>query len=418
VKRLGFIVFFVGALISFAGEGANPPGHLPSAATVAAREAMQRMDFSLAAERLVAGVAARDPDALMLQGVLHALGAGTYYDHTLATDYWRQAANAGQREAVRLLLPWLNDSHAREWWQERAKTFPAPAVTVPENLVRTERGRVFTEKEVAKKWIIRESERGNAVGLYNAYEAAQFGARNSEQAKARVRKLLERAAELRLPVAMRELSSEFEQSLPVAPVINLGFPKDLVAAAKWMREAAEMGDGRAELLWGHWLSSGRAGQKDLAAAVDFYRRASAQGIDHATYFLYSAYTSGEGVEKDEQKAGDYLRLAAEQGNDLAVGNYAYQLFYGRGMPADPAAAIAMLEPMLACSLVPNSGSIDLVAFAYATGKGVEKNIAKAQWWGRWAIERGSKYAPGLMASLTAEMQEPSEKKQADSTESK
>ena len=187
-----------------------------------ARELIFKADYSAAAARLAGPVATRNPGALMLQGVLHAAGAGACYDYPLALEFWRQAAFAGNRDAARLLLPSLNSQYAREWWSEKIAGMREVSVEAPTNMVLVERGGLIVNRERAKKWISREAEAGSAVGLYNAYQAAIFGTRDNDAAKSRVRRLLERAAELKLPIAMRELSSELEQSLPVPLPMSMG----------------------------------------------------------------------------------------------------------------------------------------------------------------------------------------------------
>ncbi len=371
-----------------------------SQAVVEARGLILKEDYSAAAQKLIAPVKANEPDALMLQGVLHAVGAGATYEYPLALDYWRTAALAGHRDAARLLLPSLNNQYAREWWAARIARMPKPAIEVPAKLVTTERGGLVADRDKAKKWITREAEAGNPVGLYNAYHAASFGARSDDAAKARVRRLLERAAEMKLTTAMRELSSELEQSLPVPMPISMGFEKNSTRAAELMKEAADRGDMQAQLLWAHWLNSKKYTARNPKAAVEYYQRSSEQGDDHAAYFLYEAYSEGNGVDQDEGKASEYLRVAAERGNDLAVAIYALRLFKGEGMKSDQTAAIKMLEENLVCDVVPNTDVLALMAYAYASGSGVKQDIDRALWWGRWAEEHGSTYAKELVAKLT------------------
>jgi uncharacterized protein len=365
-----------------------------------ARELIIKADYSAAAAALQDTVGRGEPDALMLQGVLHALGAGVPYDHSLALEYWQKAALEGHRDAARLLLPWLHSQQAREWWTANISSMAPAWMEAPKTLVREERGGLIVIREKANKWIARESESGNPVALFNAYHAAQFGARNSEAGQARVRKLLERAAEMKLPSAMMELSSQLEQSWPVPRVVSLGFEKDVAKAAELMKGAADIGDKRAQLLWGHWQNSKRALVRDPVAAVEYYRRSSDQGSAYAAYFLFEAYARGEGVSKDAAKASEYLRLSAERGMDTAVKIYAQRLFKGQNMEPDQSAAIRMLERSLVCSAVPDADSIALVAHAYASGSGVARNREHALWWARWAAEKGSDSASELAKKLT------------------
>ncbi len=381
-------------LLSSQANGQHPD-------VVKARDFIANSDYSAAAAALLGPLGANDADALMLQGVLHALGAGAIKDYPLALDFWRRAAFAGQRDAARLLFPSLNSKYAREWWSDRIAAMPEPKLSVPRSIVREERGGFRVEGGNANKWVTREAEAGNPVGLFNAYHAAKFRALQNDNAKARVRRLLERAAEMKLPAAMKELSSELKQSMPVSEFMSLGFEKDVTRAAVLMKEAADSGDMNAQLLWAHWLDSKYIETRDPVAAVAYYQKSSDQGDDHAAYFLYRAYAEGKGTEKDERKAAYFLQLAAERRNDTAVNVYGDRLFRGRGMQADQARAVAMMEESLACSLVPDEDALALVAYAYASGSGVEKDLKKAAWWARWAEERGSAYAKELLVALSA-----------------
>ena len=93
--------------------------------TVEARDLMLQADYTSAAEKLSAPVAARDSDALMLQGILHAMGGGATYEYPLALDYWRTAALMGHRDAAKLLFPSLGNRYAREWWVARIASISA-----------------------------------------------------------------------------------------------------------------------------------------------------------------------------------------------------------------------------------------------------------------------------------------------------
>jgi TPR repeat protein len=372
----------------------------PSSDAVKASDLIAEGKFEPAVKLLTPLVAALDADALMLLGVLHASGAGVPKDSPLANDLWRQSALAGQADAARLFLASAGlDRFARTWWQRRLATMPEPAIHAPRNFVSMQQGGLVVEDAAALKWIQRASANGDAIGLYNAYQAAKFNAMRRPEAKERVRRLLERAAEAKLPEALMELSSEYEQSVPGIDFMRMGYPVDLDKAASLMKQAAEMGNPRAQLLWAHWLGSDKRQFKNKIGAANYYRRSSDQGDSHAAYFLARAYGQGLGVAFDEQQSKYFLELAAMRGNDTAIRSFAPALFKGDGMPQDQARAIRMLEQTAVTSILVDVDSLDLIAYAYATGEGVERDDLVALWWCDWAVDKGSKYAGKLRDQL-------------------
>ena len=337
---------------------------------------------------------------MMLLGVLHASGAGVPYNRSLAIDLWLKAALAEQADAARLYLASTTmDRFARTWWHRRLAAMPVPRIRAPSRFVREQRGGIVVEDSAALKWIQRAAAKGDAIGLYNAYHTAKMRAMFQPSSKEKVRRLLERAAEAGLPEALMELSSEYEQSMPGIDSMAVGFPMDRDKAASLMKQAAEAGDARAQLLWGHWLGSDKRQFKDKEAAVEYYRRSSDQGNPTAAFFLAEAFGRGRGISKNKDQSDRYLRLAAERGNDSAVNRFAPRLFKGDGMSQNQAKAIEMLEHAAVTSIIINVESLELIAYAYATGAGVDQDNTAALWWCDWAEDKGSQYAVKLKELL-------------------
>lgn len=357
-------------------------------------------EFEGAVKLLAPMVAEGQPDALMLQGILCQIGGGVPTDTPKAQRLWQRAALAGQTDAMKLLLPNLNH-FSREWWSHRIADTAVSSIHAPASLVDEYRGGLRVKEDAALKWILHAAAKGDAIGLYNAYQAGKFRVLYSPSSKPKCRELLVRAADKGLLEALMELSSEYEQSIPGDDPLSMGFPKDRDKAAALMKQAAESGDAGAQLLWAHWLGSDKRQFKDKTAAVKFYQLSSAQGDGYAAYFLAEAYREGSGVPKDQAQAVHFLELAANRGNDLAVNWYAARLFRGQGMAPDKARAIRVLEHTAVTSLVVDEDSLNLIAFAYATGAGVKRDVISAQWWCDWAISKGSDYAVKLRAGLGA-----------------
>ena len=113
-----------------------------------------------------------------------------------------------------------------------------------------------------------------------------------------------------------------------------GVPKNLAAAARWYREAADRGNDFAQAELGYMYYKGEGVPKNLAAAARWYRKAANQGNDFAQAALGYMYQKGEGVPKDLVAAARWYRKAADQGNEVAQFKLGYMYYYGEGVPKD------------------------------------------------------------------------------------
>lgn len=126
-----------------------------------------------------------------------------------------------------------------------------------------------------------------------AFEAKEFR---------RAMQLLSPLAESGNPEAQFRVAVMWQNGLGVVP--------NEVAAAKWMRAAAEQDHGLAQHGLGFMYMEGECVEKDPAEAVIWFRRAAEKGLSGSLTTLAMMYEQGLGVEKDIEEA---KRLYAEAG---------------------------------------------------------------------------------------------------------
>ena len=111
--------------------------------------------------------------------------------------------------------------------------------------------------------------------------------------------------------ALRDLMPFAEQGSATAQFLigaiyanGEGVVRDRVAAASWIRRAAEQEHAR---------------DPDSDEAATWYRRAAEQGYASAQYNLGMLYYRGEGVPQDSVLAHVWVNLASSNGNEDATG---------------------------------------------------------------------------------------------------
>jgi len=99
-----------------------------------------------------------------------------------------------------------------------------------------------------------------------------------------------------------------------------------------VKQAAEHGDGMAEIYLGDAYLNGNGVAKDPNEALNWIKGASDQGYAKAQMYLGRMYENGNGVTQDYAAAAKLYRLAAEQGNARAQNNLGSLYDSGQGVP--------------------------------------------------------------------------------------
>jgi hypothetical protein len=115
-------------------------------------------------------------------------------------------------------------------------------------------------------------------------------------------KLYRMAAEGGLPEAMRAVGKAYD--------LGLGEQKNPVEACKWYRRAFVHGDAIAAVRLGEILSRGDEGvPKNVNEAIKLWNWAATLGNAYAQLHLGESYMSGNGVTRDLAKAHEFLTKA-------------------------------------------------------------------------------------------------------------
>jgi TPR repeat protein len=126
------------------------------------------------------------------------------------------------------------------------------------------------------------------------------------------------------------------------------------------------------------LQVGLGTKKDVAEAVRWYKKAAGLRDVRSQYDLAVMYDSGLGVEKDAAKALELFRKAAEAGYVPAYFRIALMHEQGKGgLKKDKYEATRWY---LRAAELGDAGAQNNLGYRYQTGKGAEKNEARAVLW--------------------------------------
>jgi TPR repeat protein len=204
--------------------------------------------------------------------------------------------------------------------------------------------------------------------------------------------VVEAAKDLRQAAEQGDAKAQF--NLGLAYENGQGVPKDETEAVKWYQKAAEQGYAEGQCNLGLAYYKGQGVPKNETEAVKWWRKATAQGESFAQNNLGWAYHNGEGVPKDDAEAVKWYRKAAEQGNALAQNNLGLAYQNGQGVTKDEAEAVKWFRKAAEQG---ESFAQNNLGWAYQNGQGVTKNEAEAVKWYRKAAEQGNSDALNVLA---------------------
>lgn len=104
-----------------------------------------------------------------------------------------------------------------------------------------------------------------------------------------------------------------------------GYPED---ASRFYPDAAEKGNRWAQFQLAYGFDKGIYCEQNNERAVYWYTKAVEQGDASAMCNLSVMYLQGRGVAKDINKSRELMERSAEKGNMTAVGNLAYEYYFG------------------------------------------------------------------------------------------
>lgn len=173
-----------------------------------------------------------------------------------------------------------------------------------------------------------------------------------------------------------------------------GAPKDLVKAANFFKQSAELDCELGAAWFGYCCRDGVGVQRDPDAAVKWYSLAIAKGRVNAMLNLGCMYRDGNGVSRDYSKAYEIFLQAANKGNAFAQAEVGALLYNGNGVARDVKAAVEMFKKAAEGG---NAVGQWWLAWRYHNGDGIERNVGKALQWMFMAANQGNAAAEEAIA---------------------
>ena len=164
-------------------------------------------------------------------------------------------------------------------------------------------------------------------------------------------------------------------------------------ACRWYEKAAALGNAYAANARGQIAKR----HDDYAAALPFFTQAADAGNDDARATLGWMYFNGRGAERDYQKSRDYYLLSAQSGNAESMHRLG-ELYESYFPDVDFPERIAM-SWYEQSALLGNAASMYHMGVFCEQGKGVTKDLARAEEWYLKAIEGGNERAPETLFKL-------------------
>jgi uncharacterized protein len=160
---------------------------------------------------------------------------------------------------------------------------------------------------------------------------------------------------------------------------------DPVAAAEWVRHAAEAGLPAAQVRFGRMLLEGCGVARDAAAALEWFHRAAARADAEAMNMVGRCRENGWGAPPDLPRAAASYRAAAAAGHDWGQYNLGNLLFDGRGLERDPRQA---LRWYLRAACQGHARAMNLAGRCLEQGWGCRRDPEAAAYWYRRSAESG------------------------------
>lgn len=124
--------------------------------------------------------------------------------------------------------------------------------------------------------------------------------------------------------SIKNLFSKKKADAPRDPIddaigiaITYEVEEDYENAAKWYREAAELGHALSQYSLGLFYLEGKGVEKNTILAFEWMKKAAEQGVVKAEAMLGAMYAKGVGVAKNKSQALSWLTKAAAHGDNEA-----------------------------------------------------------------------------------------------------
>lgn len=165
-----------------------------------------------------------------------------------------------------------------------------------------------------------------------------------------------------------------------------GGNKDTQQAFYWFTRAAKAGNSRAQLILGsEYITGKELGKKDPAQALQWYKKAAEQGESEGLFQIGEIYFDGLLGKKNPEQALQWYKKAAEKNDVKALVALGRMYLDGIGVIQDSEHAIRLLSKAAERDTPIAAHTIGII---YAVGNGVPRNLYKASFWIKKAINGG------------------------------
>ena len=154
---------------------------------------------------------------------------------------------------------------------------------------------------------------------------------------------------------------------------------------KWLRNAAEQGDARAQYTLGDMYYSGNGVKINKSEAANWYKKAAEHGYAYAQCILGDMYYNGDGFRINKSEAAKWYRKAAEQGDAQAQFNLGDMYYNGDGIKINKSEAAKWFKE---AALREDNDAQYILGIMYYNGEGVVENKSEAVKWFAGAAEGG------------------------------
>jgi len=290
----------------------------------------------------------KDDEALVTLGIAFDQGRGVKSDYAKAMDYFKKAADLGNREAWRRMgaMYRFGDGTPKDY--NKALECYKKAFDMGDAAADFESAEMFLHWDFA----------GHADYAKNyLVQAGLWG----------------------YCPAMSEAGYLFMKGAGSGPKPEV--PKNYTNAMRWFTEGSNLGDAACMNGLGLMIGSGFAGPVDQEKATAWYKASAEGGCDSGMYNLASVFED----KKDYAQALVWYRKAAEK--DYPAARASLGMFYehGTGVPRDYSQA---MKWYLEAAADHDSSAMAGVGRLYAEGNGVPKDMKLAGQWMTKAADAG------------------------------
>lgn len=386
----------------FYRDGAKS-NHAPSVTNLAAL-LLRQNSRSEEAVRLLRSIQEKDPKiAGFFMGIACLTGATGTPDFQSAAQMWTRAAEAGNIAAHRHLgylyqgvfgFPAQADlKKSAEAFQKGAEKGDAEA-SIRLGLLILQAGEQLDRKPTeATSWFEKAASTNNAAALFLLGQVREQGAQGVEADPKAARDLYGKAAAQEHGPSVLRLGYLIER--------GLGGDANMGEAIKLYRKAAELGEAGAYFNLGILTQKGEGGlEKSDSEAFRLFLQSALRGFAPAATLVGTSYRAGTGANPDVIAAAAWFSRAAEAGETNAMVSLAEMMLSNQAIPFN-GELLGQLTQRAFNAGNPRAGL--LLGRMAERGVGLEKNLAQALAFYRWAGKRDLEEAKTAAAEVEKSM---------------